>query len=91
MALTLGGLPGGATSVDITGATITTSSGIASAGALSLGTGTVLSGGVAKLTFAGTCTPGAHYSASITVDYTYSDALGTQNDNATGTVYGTGS
>ena len=91
VALTLGGLPGGATSADITSATITTSSGITGAGALSSGTGTVLSGGVAKLVFAGTCTAGAHYSASITVDYSYSDALGSQNGNATGTVYGTGS
>lgn len=92
VALTLGGLPGGATSADITSATITTSSGITvTTASATAGTGTVLSGGVAKLTFAGTCTPGAHYSASITVDYSYSDALGPQTDNATGTVYGTGS
>ena len=95
IAFTVGGTPGGAP-VEITGGSITSATGATDA------TGTVTvnpaatfvnSGSVVKVLFSGaTCsTSGVHYSASVSITYSYTNSLGAQTGTTTGTVYGSAS
>ncbi len=95
IAFTVGGTPGGAPVEITTGSSITSATGATDA------TGTVTvnpaalvnSGSVVKVLFSGaTCpTSGVHYSASVSITYTYTNNLGQQTGTATGTVYGSSS
>ncbi len=91
VAFTVGGTPGGA-AVTIGAVTVSSSSGFSTVPSMSA-SGTYNSGEsfTAKGTAANACASGAHYSASLSVTYTYTNSLGQQTGTATGTVYGSGS
>ncbi len=95
VAFTVGGIPDGATSAKITGASYSSGSGISSATGTdsSLGTTpiTVTSGSSFNVTFSGTCSSGVAFSASGVVNYSVATSAGTATFTATGTIAGTGS
>ncbi|MCL5976279.1 MAG: hypothetical protein M1580_01640 [Candidatus Parvarchaeota archaeon] len=95
VAFTVGGIPDGATSAKITGASYSSGSGISSATGTdsSLGTTpiTVTSGSSFNVTFPGTCLSGVAFSASGVVNYSVATSAGTATFTATGTIAGTGS
>lgn len=89
----VGGIPGGAPA-SIQSASITTATGLsATAAATNLPSSQVTSGSTILVKFVGDdcATPGAHYSASVSLTYSYSSGLGTQTPTTTGTIYGSAS
>ena len=94
VAFSVGGLPNGASSANIKGASYTSGSGISPA-AESASTTFPLTAAVGSsfnVTFSGvTCNSGVAFSASGTLNYSVSSAAGTANYVATGTIAGTGS
>ena len=95
VAFTVGGLPNGATSATIIGASYSSGSGISPASVSStsgIPSGAVSSGSSFNVTFSPvTCTSGVGFSASGVVEYQVVTAAGTTDYNATGTIAGTGS
>ncbi len=93
VAFTVGGLPNGASSATITGASYSSGSGISPAtGSNSNQHITVSSGSSFNETFSSvTCTSGVGFSASGVVNYSVTTAAGTATYSATGTIAGTGS
>lgn len=92
VAFTVGGLPNGASSATITGASYSSGSGISPATGSNTGqTITVSSGSSFNETFSATCTSGVGFSASGVVNYSVTTAAGTATYSATGTIAGTGS
>ena len=91
IAFTVGGTPGGAP-VAITTGSISSATGYVPGSFSSANpSGDVNSGSVIKVLFTGSCASGVHYSASVSITYTYTNSLGTQTGTATGTVYGSSS
>ena len=93
IAFTVGGTPGGAP-VAITGGSITSATGLTPESyTTATPSGSVNSGSVIKVLFGGDACPtsGVHYSASVSITYTYTNNLGQQTGTATGTVYGSSS
>ena len=95
VAFTVGGLPNGASSASIIGASYSSGTGISpssATSAASISPTTVSPGGSFKVNFSGdTCSSGVGFSASGVVTYSVTTAAGTANYNATGTIAGTGS
>ena len=92
VAFTVGGLPNGATSATIIGASYSSGSGITPATGSNSTHITVSSGSSFNETFSSvTCTSGVGFSASGVVEYQVVTAAGTTDYNATGTIAGTGS
>ena len=93
VAFTVGGLPNGASSATITGASYSSGSGISPAINSGTASPTVVSSGSSfNVTFSTvTCTPGVGFSASGVVNYSVTTAAGTATYSATGTIAGTGS
>ena len=92
VAFTVGGLPNGASSATITGASYSSGSGISPAINSGTASPTVVSSGSSfNVTFSTvTCTPGVGFSASGVVNYSVTTAAGTATYSATGTIAGTG-
>jgi hypothetical protein len=89
----VGGIPNGAPA-GINSASITTATGLSgTASATGLPSSQVNSGSTILVKFVGDdcATPGAHYSASVSLVYEYSSSLGTQTPTTSGTIYGTAS
>ena len=95
VAFTVGGLPNGASSAKIIGASYSSGSGITPAvnsdTSLSSSPITVASGSSFNVTFSATCTSGVGFSASGVVNYSVTTAAGKATYSATGTIAGTGS
>ena len=94
VAFTVGGLPDGATSATITGASYSSGSGISPGHGLNstaVSPNTVSSGSSFNVTFPGTCLSGVAFSASGVVNYSVATSAGTATFTATGTIAGTGS
>ncbi len=92
VAFTVGGTPGGA-AVTIGTVSVSSSSGFTTApsGLAAVNAGPYNSGSSFTILGSGDCAAGTHYSASLSVTYTYTNSLGAQTGTATGTVYGSGS
>ncbi len=90
----VGGIPSGAPA-GIQSASITTATGLSSTtGSVTiLPSSQVTSGSTILVKFVGDdcATPGAHYSASVSLTYDYSSGLGPQTPTTTGTIYGSAS
>ena len=96
VAFTVGGLPNGASSANIIGASYSSGSGItpavnSDASLSSTAPITVSSGSSFNVTFSATCTSGVGFSASGVINYSVTTAAGTATYSATGTIAGTGS
>ena len=94
VAFTVGGLPDGATSATINGASYSSGSGLSSASDTSgvASPTTVTSGSSFNVTFTGvTCSSGVAFSASGVVNYSVTTSAGKAIFFATGTIAGTGS
>jgi hypothetical protein len=95
LSVVLGGLPSGATTATITQAVLTPNTGISAAGTAKgiFTANTVVATAAAGVGwFQGAdCTLNSHYSASIVINYTYTNGgLGSTQGTARGTVSGTG-